>query len=247
MEQAKKMEVIGRLTAGVAHDFNNLLTIISGNIERLEGQGSDGAKIEAALSATARGGALIRKMLTFAHRHSCDQEAADINAVLTSFFPLLRAALRSNIIVEFNLAPGPMICRIDRAEFDFAILNIVSNSGHAMPSGGRLKIDTGTVLLGGNQNEPDLPPGEYVRIAVIDSGQGMSSDVAALAFEQFFTTRERGTGTGLGLSQVYGFAKQAGGLATLESTVGVGTTVTIYFPKVAEVGAIHGEGELVTA
>ena len=245
MEQAKKMEVIGQLAAGVAHDFSNLLTIISGNIERLRCQEGDETRIEAALSATARGGALIRKMLAFAHRHSRDQEPVDINAALTSIVPLLRASLRSSIILELNLSPWPMICRMDRAEFDFAILNIASNSGHAMLSGGRLEIHTGTVALGDHQNEPDLIPGEYARIAIVDSGQGMPSDIVARAFERFFTTREPGTGTGLGLSHVYEFAKQAGGLATLESTVGVGTTVTIFLP-LAQIAADREEELLVT-
>jgi signal transduction histidine kinase len=230
------MEVIGQLAAGVAHDFSNLLTIISGNIERLRRQEGDEARIEAALSATARGGTLIRKMLAFAHRHSRDQEPVDINAALTSIVPLLRASLHSSIILEYNLSPWPMICRMDRTEFDFAILNIASNSGHAMPSGGRLEIDTGSMVLGDSQSELDLLPGEYARIAIVDSGQGMSPDIVARAFEHFFTTREPGTGTGLGLSQVHEFAKQAGGLATLESTVGVGTKVTIFLP-LAEIGA----------
>jgi signal transduction histidine kinase len=228
------MQAIGQLAAGVAHDFNNLLTVISGNIERLKvTEASDGAMIEAALAATARGDSLIRKMLAFAHRHAREQECVDINAALTSFAPLLGAALRRDIAVEYHLPPGSMVCRIDRAEFELAILNIVSNSGHAMPSGGRLEIDTRTVAVGEEASSLDLAPGGYVRIAIIDSGEGMSPDVAAHAFEQFFTTRERGVGTGLGLSQVYGFAKHAGGNATIDSTIGLGTTVTIYLPLAA--------------
>ena len=234
MIDAMRMEAIGQLTAEVAHDFNNLLTVISGNIERLHGSGigDSKARIEAALAATTRGDALIRKMLTFARRHVRDPEIVEISAALTSFKPLLGSALSKNIVVEYHLSSEPMICRIDPAEFDFAILNIVTNSGHAMPNGGRLKIITSTESVAA-QSELELAFGEYAKIAIMDTGQGMPHDVAAHAFELFFTTRERGTGTGLGLSQVYGFAKQSGGAATIDSAVGCGTTVTMYLPMVA--------------
>jgi two-component system, NtrC family, sensor kinase len=233
MIAAMRMEAIGQLTAGVAHDFSNLLTVISGNIERLHAGDIDNgkARIEAALSATARGDALIRKMLTFARRHARDREIVDINAALTSFTPLLASALGKGIVVEYHLSPEPIICRIDPAEFDFAILNIVTNSSHAMPNGGRLNIITSTESVAA-QSELELV-GEYAKIAITDSGLGMPPDVAAHAFELFFTTRERGTGTGLGLSQVYGFAKQSGGTVTIDSAVGCGATVTMYLPMVA--------------
>ena len=226
------MEAIGQLTAGVAHDFNNLLTVISGNIERLYGSdmGNGNARIEAALAATIRGDALIRKMLTFARRHVRDPEIVEINAALTSFKPLLGSALSKNIVVEYHLSSEPVICRIDPAEFDFAVLNIVTNAGHAMPDGGRLKIMTSIAFIAA-QSVLELLPGEYAKIAIADNGQGMPPDVIAHAFELFFTTRERGTG--LGLSQVYGFAKQSGGTATIDSAVGCGTTVTMYLPMVA--------------
>lgn len=233
MVEAKRMEAVGRLAASVAHDFNNFLTIISGNMERLEvSETSEKAKIAAALSATERCDRLIRKMLAFANRHAPDPEIVDVNAALRSMVPLLGAALRRDVTVDYHLSPTPITCCMDRAEFDFAILNIVTNSSHAMPNGGRLEIDTDTVSIGGEPNGLALAPGHYARIALTDSGQGMPPEVLARAFEQFFTTRKRGVGTGLGLSQVYGFAKQSGGLATIESTVGVGATVTIYLPSV---------------
>ena len=242
---AMRMEAIGQLTAGVAHDFNNLLTVISGNIERLYGSdtGAGNARIEAALAATIRGDALIRKMLTFARRHVRDPEIVEISAALTSFKPLLGSALGKNIVVEYNLSSEPVICRIDPAEFDFAVLNIVTNAGHAMPDGGRLKIMTSIAFIAA-QSELELLPGEYAKIAIADSGQGMPPDVIAHAFELFFTTRERGTG--LGLSQVYGFAKQSGGTATIDSAVGCGTTVTMYLPMVA-VAAIGETASSATA
>ena len=242
---AMRMEAIGQLTAGVAHDFNNLLTVISGNIERLYGSdtGAGNARIEAALAATIRGDALIRKMLTFARRHVRDPEIVEISAALTSFKPLLGSALGKNIVVEYNLSSEPVICRIDPAEFDFAVLNIVTNAGRAMPDGGRLKIMTSIAFIAA-QSELELLPGEYAKIAIADSGQGMPPDVIAHAFELFFTTRERGTG--LGLSQVYGFAKQSGGTATIDSAVGCGTTVTMYLPMVA-VAAIGETASSATA
>jgi two-component system, NtrC family, sensor kinase len=242
MMDAKRMEVIGQFTAGVAHDFNNLLTVISGNIERLQiGEAGDGAKIEAALAATARGDDLIRKMLTFAHRHVSDPEIVDINAALKAFAPLLGAVLRKSIVAEYHLSSEPAICCIDRAEFDFAVLNIATNAGHAMPIGGRLAIDTDIVAIVAARSGLDLAAGQYVKIAIIDSGDGMPPDVLAHAFEQFFTTRESGAGSGLGLSQVYAFAKKAGGLATIESAVGCGTTVTMYLP-VVEADAVGENG-----
>ena len=159
MIDAMRMEAIGQLTAGVAHDFSNLLTVISGNIERLLGSGiGDGnARIEVALAATTRGDALIRKMLTFARRHVRDPEIVEISAALTSFKPLLGSALGKNIVVEYNLSTEPVICRIDPAEFDFAVLNIVTNAGHAMPNGGRLKIMTSTASVTA-QSELELTP-----------------------------------------------------------------------------------------
>jgi two-component system NtrC family sensor kinase len=234
MQQAKKMEVIGQLSAGVAHDFNNLLTVISGNIERIpvSEAGDCKARIDAALSATARGDRLIRQMLTFAHSHVLERELVDINAVMTSLTSLLTSALGSNISLHHNLTPMPVVCYMECAEFDFAVLNIVTNARHAMPDGGELTIETATVSIDIACRELDLAPGQYARIAFTDRGQGMPPDVIARAFEPFFTTRERSTGTGLGLSQVYGFAKQSGGLATIKSEVGYGTTVTMYLPMV---------------
>ena len=233
MEQAGKMEMVGQLTAGVAHDFNNLLTVIAGNLERLgETAAGDGKKrVEAALSATARGDRLIRQMLAFARRQVLHPEPLDVNAVLRAFAPLLASALNRTIAQDYRLASKPMPCCIDRAEFELAILNIVTNAGHAMPDGGRLQISTGRVQRSDHGMEGlDLDPGSYLRIAFVDSGVGMPPEVLVRAFEPYFTTRDIGLGTGLGLSQVYGFARQSGGLATVDSAVGHGTTVTMYLP-----------------
>jgi two-component system NtrC family sensor kinase len=244
MEQARRMEVIGQLTAGVAHDFNNLLSVISGNLELLPPSQQD-PRVEAALSATARGERLIRQMLTFARRQVLNPEMVDVNAELRRFDPLVASAIK-NLEIDYQLTSKPTICCIDRAEFEFAILNIATNARHAMPRGGRLEIDTEAVQIGANGNDGmrDLAPGTYLRIAFIDNGKGMSPDVLARAFEPFFTTREAGAGTGLGLSQVYGFAKQSGGLATVESAIGRGTTVIMYLPLL-EADAVAADGRVI--
>ena len=242
MEQARKMEVVGQLTAGIAHDFNNLLTVIAGNLERLSDTAAgDGKKrVEAALSATERGDRLIRQMLTFARRQELHPEVLDVNAVLQAFAPLLASALNRTIALDYRLAAKPMPCCIDRAEFELAALNIVTNAHHAMPHGGRLQISTGRVKrIDNDMDGLDLDPGSYLRIAFVDSGEGMPPEVLSRAFEPYFTTRDVGVGTGLGLSQVYGFARQSGGLATVDSAVGRGTKVTMYLPML-EVEP-HGE------
>jgi two-component system NtrC family sensor kinase len=232
MEQARRMEVIGQLTAGVAHDFNNLLTVISGNIERLRANQSDNGKkrVEAALSATSRGTGLIRQMLTFAGRQTREPEVVEVNTALRAFELLLGSALTRNIVLDYQLTTTFTTCRIDRMEFELAVLNIATNSRHAMPNGGRLEVDTEVVAIHAIGDGLELAPGQYVRVAFIDSGVGMPPDVLARAFEPFFTTREPGGGTGLGLSQVYNFAKHTGGVSTAASIVGRGTTVTVYIP-----------------
>jgi two-component system, NtrC family, sensor kinase len=242
MEQARKMEAVGQLTAGIAHNFNNLLTVISGNLERLSDTviGDGKKRVDAALSATERGDRLIRQMLAFARRQELHPEALDVNAVLQAFAPLLAPALNRTSAVDYRLAAQPMPCCIDRAEFELAILNIVMNAHHAMPNGGRLQISTGRVQQSDDGMDGlDLDPGSYLRIAFLDSGVGMPHEVLVRVFEPYFTTRAVGLGTGLGLSQVYGFARQSGGLATIDSAVGRGTTVTMYLPML-EVEP-HGE------
>jgi len=249
MEQARRLEVIGQLTAGVAHDFSNLLAVVSGNIERLlDGTGSDkDARVEAALSAIERGDRLIRQMLTFARRQVLDPEAFDINAGMRAFAPLLASVLKNNIEVDYRLPSNPLVCRIDRAEFEFAILNVATNARHAMPHGGRLEITVEQVrVIDDGIDGLDLTAGAYARVAFKDTGEGMTPEVLAHAFEPFFTTRAAGAGTGLGLSQVYGFAKQSGGLATVHSDAGRGITVTVYLPLL-ETEAVGEAGRTLTS
>jgi two-component system, NtrC family, sensor kinase len=201
-------------------------------MERLWDTASDEGKkrVDAALSATARGDNLIRQMLTFARRQVLHPEVLEVNAELRAFAPLLASALSETINLSYQLPAKPILCRIDRAEFEFAILNIATNARHAMPCGGSLEISAATVAV---MDGVDLTPGRYLRIAFRDSGEGMPPEVLARAFEPYFTTRNAGVGTGLGLSQVYGFARQSEGLATVDSVVGRGTTVTMYLPVLA--------------
>jgi two-component system, NtrC family, sensor kinase len=244
MEQAKRMEAIGQLTAGVAHDFNNLLTIVSVNLEALArgAEPTQAAKLEVALSATMRGANLIRQMLTLARRQDVCPETIDVNHVLRDLSPLLGSMLKGNVSLEYHLTPGPAFCWIDRSEFELAVLNIVANARHAMPHGGSLDIDTETVQIAGDgADDLHQVAGPYLRIACTDSGSGMSPEVMARAFEAFFTTRETAEGTGLGLSQVYGFARQSGGTATVQSSLDEGTTVIIYLPIAAAPEHVAGD------
>jgi two-component system NtrC family sensor kinase len=251
MEQAKRMEVIGQLAAGIAHDFSNLLLVVSGNLELMRDAAtpSQRKRIDTTLSATGRGAGLIRQMLTFARNQIVHPEILDLNGELRAFAPLLSSALGVNTSVDYHLTLKPTTCCIDRAELEFAILNIATNAGHAMLKGGRLEIDTDTLRVVDNAKcGLDLAPGIYLRLAFRDSGDGMAPEILSHAFEPFFTTREIGAGTGLGLSQVYGFAKQSGGLATVESLVGHGTTVSVYLPMLeANAFGKDARGRSVTA
>jgi len=231
-ENAKRMEAIGQLAAGVAHDFNNLLAIVSGNLESLLNNATteQERRLDVALSATMRGSNLVRQLLTFARRQVFEPEILEVNETLRELAPLLASMLTKHISLECHLTSGPLSCRIDRAEFEFAILNIATNARHAMPNGGSFEVDTESIQVACNPDGLALPSGSYVRIALVDNGVGMPTEVLARVFEPLFTTRKPGEGTGLGLSQVQGFAQQSGGLATIESAVGRGTTVAIYLP-----------------
>ncbi|HTW26503.1 MAG TPA: ATP-binding protein [Acetobacteraceae bacterium] len=236
--QAQKMEAVGQLAAGMAHDFNNLLAVITSNLELLQRRAAEAERprIEAALAAVGRGARLVRHMLSFARRQVLHPEPRDVAADLTALAPLLRSALTPGTHLDYDL-DGPATAVIDQTEFELAVLNIATNAGHAMPEAGRFRVELRLVSVPTPDGAPqELAAGRYVRIAFSDTGQGMPAETVARAFEPFFTTRSGDGGTGLGLSQVYGFASQAGGLATLESAPGRGTTVTLYLP-VAAAGA----------
>jgi signal transduction histidine kinase len=188
-----------------------------------------------------RGSNLVRQLLTFARREVFEPEIFEINEALRELSPLLASLLTKHISLECHLTSSPLPCRIDRAEFEFAILNIATNARHAMPNGGSFEVDSESIHVARNPDGLDLPSGAYVRIALVDNGVGMPPEILARVFEPLFTTRKPGEGTGLGLSQVYGFAQQSGGLATIESAVGRGTTVAIYLPVAQTVAAATRE------
>ena len=248
--QAQKMESIGQLTGGVAHDFNNLLSVLSSGIEVLglqRGEG-DARTLESMRRAIDRGARLTQQLLAFARQQPLQAETRNLNGIIRGFETVLRRAGNPAIEFVIDLDRKAHSAVIDSARLESALLNLVVNARDAMPEGGRLRIATGNVTADGQQ-PPGLPPGEYVRVTVSDTGTGMPPDVVARAFEPFFTTKEVGKGTGLGLSQVYGFIKQSGGEVVIDSKSGEGTTVCIYLPaavnSVEEQSAEHTERVLI--
>jgi signal transduction histidine kinase len=223
--QAYRMEMVGRLTGGFAHDFNNLLTVILGNAEMLNGRREDEAKrdlrIEAIRQAADRGRVLTRQLLAFARRQHLNPERRDVNALISALAPLLRQAVGDAVTVRYALCQGEPYSIVDRAQLETALLNLAVNARDAMPEGGVLSITTHEVQDGGR---------DWVEIQIADSGSGMSQEVTERAFEPFFTTKDVGLGSGLGLSQVYGFVNQSGGQVRLESTPGLGTVFHLRLP-----------------
>jgi PAS domain S-box-containing protein len=230
--QSQKLEAIGKLTGGVAHDFNNLLSVIVNGIEILtrEGQTSVSVKVlESMRRAAERGATLIQQLMIFSRQQPLKQEKHNLNRVISSFEAVLRRAKKgaSELVLELDPHLPPAI--INAPQFETALLNLVVNAHDAMPGGGTVTINTGKVEL--CQNEVNqLPAGRYVKVMVRDTGTGMPPEVAARAVEPFFTTKEIGKGTGMGLSQVYGAIRQFNGDITIETAVGKGTTISLFVP-----------------
>jgi nitrogen-specific signal transduction histidine kinase/CheY-like chemotaxis protein len=244
LRQAQKMEAIGQLTGGVAHDFNNLLTAVIGNLELLQRRITDPrahSHVDAALRAASRGGELTQQLLAYARRQNLLPRPVDVNAVIIGMGDLLQRTLGGLVQVETDLAADLWLATSDPTQMELVILNLAINSRDAMPTGGRLSIVTRNVLEI-EAESGSLDPGEYVRIAVIDSGTGMPPNLVDRAFEPFFTTKEVGKGSGLGLAQVYGVATQFGGTARLASEVGFGTTVEVFLPR-----ALHAPAAITLA
>jgi signal transduction histidine kinase len=237
LAQTQRLEAIGQLTGGVAHDFNNLLAVIIGNLELIQLARGDAEKIErlaqGAMRAAQRGERLVRQLLTYARRQITHPETVNPNQLIVDIENMMRRAIGEQIEVIMTLSPLLAPAKIDPTEFETAILNLVINSRDAMTGGGRITIKTQNVTIDRQiaASNPEVKPGSYVMIIVSDSGIGMTPAVLARAFDPFFTTKEVGKGSGLGLSQVYGFAKTAGGHVTIESELGTGTTVKLYLPK----------------
>jgi two-component system NtrC family sensor kinase len=236
--RAQRLEAVGQLTGGVAHDFNNLLTVIYSCAHMLMKRADNPASVrdltQQILLAARRGGDVTQQLLAFSRRQFVKPETIDLNRHLVEFEPLLRRAARDGVRAGLDLAPDLFPVRLDPGHFEAAILNLVGNARDALPKhDGRIDISTRNLALPPSDGA-ELPPGLYVRVAVTDNGSGMAPEAVAKAFEPFFTTKEVGQGSGLGLSQVYGFAKQAGGDVRLRSVQGAGTTVEILLPRSAE-------------
>ena len=229
------MEAVGRLTGGIAHDFNNLLTAVVGSLEllqrRLVPDERSQRLVRAALQASMRGAKLTAQLLAFSRTQKLDLRAVDIHAALAGMDELLARTAGPMIRLRLEPAPEPGFAIADPNQLELAILNLAINARDAMPDGGRLTITTGTHII--TEAEPGsdgAAPGRYVGISVSDTGTGMTPEIRTRAMEPFFTTKGVGRGTGLGLAQVYGIARQSGGDVRIESTQGEGTTVTILLP-----------------
>ena len=240
LRHLQKMEAIGQLTGGVAHDFNNLLTAVMANIDfiSVEADKPSVAHEErvkrhaaAAMRAAARGAMLTHQLLAFARKQTLAPKPTNLNELVSGMSEMLLRTLGGTIRVEFGLAEGLWSALIDPNQIESAILNLAINARDAMPDGGSLTIETANRRSGFLNRRQGLEPGDYVVVSVTDTGTGMTEDVKAKAFDPFFTTKDVGKGSGLGLSQVYGIARQSGGLAELDSAMGRGTTVRIYLPR----------------
>ncbi len=234
--QAQKMEAVGQLTGGVAHDFNNLLAVIMGNAELLRDEiGQDRDTLRAVVQAALRGSELTQRLLAFSRQQNLTPQAIDLNQLVAGIRNLLARTLGATIEVDVTPYPGLWPAIADPGQVESALLNLTLNARDAMPDGGRLSISCYNLHVEDElpSKAPDLPVGDYVALAVSDTGTGMSEAVRAQAFEPFFTTKEVGKGSGLGLSMVYGFAKQSGGNVAIESTEEHGTEVTLYLPRAA--------------
>ena len=243
LHRAQKLEAVGQLTGGVAHDFNNLLTVIIGALDLMQRHPDDAARrermIDAAQGAARRGERLTQQLLAFSRRQALKPQRVCVDDLLRESEPLLRRAVGEAVTLTVApAAPGAM-ADIDSSQFDAAVMNLVVNARDATPAGGRIRVESHPCTLGADEAE-GADPGEYLCVAVHDTGGGMDAEVAARVFEPFFTTKEPGRGTGLGLSQVYGFARQSGGAAAVESAPGKGATIRIYLPLARAEAAAAG-------
>jgi CheY-like chemotaxis protein len=233
------MESIGQLTGGIAHDFNNMLAIVTGSLDLAKRRlkGSEDPKVAACIDNAAEGArraaVLTGRLLAFSRQQPLEPLALDLNKLVGGMSEMLRRTIGEQVQVETVLAGGLWRAFADAAQLENAVLNLAINARDAMPGGGKLTIETANTHLDDNyaRANPGTEPGQYVALCVSDSGVGMGADVAERAFDPFFTTKEVGQGTGLGLSQVFGYVKQSGGHVKIYSEVGEGTTVKLYLPR----------------
>ncbi|MDP3802772.1 response regulator [Brevundimonas sp.] len=244
LRQAQRLEAVGQLTSGVAHDFNNLLTVILGNVEQMRKQAEDPVLIRrlAMMSeASQRGARLTAQMLAFSRRQKLEPRAVDLNDTVLSMRDLLHSTIGGSVrIAPPRLADDLWPAMIDPTQIELVILNLAINARDAMEVGGSLTIGTANVVLGQPETAEAPPAGAYVMVSVSDTGSGMAEAVRARAFEPFFTTKEVGKGSGLGLSQVYGLAKQSGGGVAIETGLGQGTTIKVFLPRASAPPTVQG-------
>jgi signal transduction histidine kinase len=241
LRQMQRLEAVGQLTSGVAHDFNNLLTVVLGNIAFLEkglaAAGVDG-KLAQRLSymrtAAERGAKLTDQLLSFSRRQRLEPKPVDLNTAVAGMRDLLQSTMGGSVSIETRLLPGIWSAMVDPTQLELAVLNLAINARDAMEIGGTLSVSIRNMTLGAPFYPEEPPAGDYVEVSVSDTGTGMSDEVRRKVFEPFFTTKEIGKGSGLGLSQVLGFAKQSGGGVRIESHVGKGTAVSVYLPRAHE-------------
>jgi PAS domain S-box-containing protein len=239
LRQAQKMEAIGQLTGGVAHDFNNLLTVIVGGLDMLIRRPEPTDRVlrlaKSAMTAARRGEQLTQQLLAFSRKQMLRPETLNPNRLLSDFETLAKRAAGESVTVTFDLDPRIDPIRIDAAQFESAVLNLIVNARDALSGAGNIRVGTENVHLDSAfVAGKGISPGSYVMVAVEDDGSGIDQETLTRVFEPFFTTKEVGRGSGLGLSQVYGFTKSAGGHVTIESSVGAGTKVKLFFPRSAD-------------
>ena len=250
LRQMQRLEAIGQLTSGIAHDFNNLLTVVLGNIGFLEKNNSNvgDAKLQQRLShmrlATERGAKLTSQLLAFSRRQRLEPKPFDVNEALENMSNLLQSTLGGGISINTIFRPEIWHALADPSQIELVVLNLVINARDAMDDRGNVTIETANAKVGPPERPEEPSAGDYVMISVTDTGSGMTKEVLTKAFEPFFTTKEIGKGSGLGLSQVLGFAKQSGGGMRIETRVGEGTSVKVYLPRAAESSA--SEASVVT-
>jgi PAS domain S-box-containing protein len=237
LQQAQKMEAIGQLTGGLAHDFNNLLTVVIGNLQLIEGslQSEDRAKkrLQEAIQAATKGSDLTRQMLAFARKQALEPREVQVNDLVNGISPLIARTIGENIQLKAIAMAGEPKALIDPSQLESAILNLSINARDAMPDGGLLTIETQPAYLDAHYaaKYPEVAPGHYVMVAVSDTGTGVAPELLEKVFQPFFTTKEQGKGSGLGLSMVYGFIKQSGGHISIYSEMGHGTSIKMYLPR----------------
>ncbi len=254
--QMQKMEAIGQLTGGVAHDFNNLLMVIIGNLEIAEGntepRNGSTSRLRHAISNAMRGArraaTLTQRLLAFSRRQALEPRPVDLNKFIAAEVEFLQRALGESVAVEAVGGAGLWLVEIDRNELETALLNLALNARDAMPNGGKLTIETSNAFLDEEycRANPEVLRGQYVLVSVTDDGVGMTEEIVGRAFEPFFTTKPTGEGTGLGLSQVYGFIKQSGGHVKIYSEPGEGTTIKIYLPRTSAQASAEQEDRIGT-